>query len=311
MLFEISIVFTPHDDFCSVIVATLVLDGTPARCFVAYAVSHSRLLFCIHQCESRLSRCLHLRRAEGGQKAQVSIIKHLSHVQVRFYLLRTVCASIRIPGTQPESTNAPDLREINDSNLANNPDPNVLIGLDALLQVLQSANASSVVSTPPPDSFDFSRSSAHVSENAVQVAATALNQLSQQEAPDTHHPFAGMILSVCVPSPDVIYFSLDNLLRFDSSAALGTQRHHSNTNATFPIRRSQHSCSPTTSTDLRFTGYFPLSIGHVLRITIARVHRVNCRQLSSSSPCWPLLARQHCSSYQKRTMTYVPTLIFT
>jgi hypothetical protein len=130
----------------------------------------------------------------------------LSHVQVRFDVLRTAYASIRIPGTQPESTNAPDLEPINGSNSADSPDSNVLIGLDALLQVLQSANASSVVSTPPPDSFDFSRSSAHVSETAVQVAATALNQLSQQEAPDTHYPFAGMILSVCLLLPTLYIF---------------------------------------------------------------------------------------------------------
>ena len=122
------------------------------------------------------------------------------HVQVRFDVLRTACASIRIP--EPESTNAPDLGQINGSNSA---DSNVLIGLDALLQVLQSANASSVVSTPPPDSFDSSRSSAHVSENSVQVAATALNQLSQQEAPD-HYPFAGMILSVCLLLPTPYIF---------------------------------------------------------------------------------------------------------
>lgn len=63
--------------------------------------------------------------------------------------------------------------------------------------MLQSANASNVVSPPPTDSFDFSRSYAHVSESAAQVAATAVNQLSQQEA-DVHYPglFDGMILSV-------------------------------------------------------------------------------------------------------------------
>jgi hypothetical protein len=137
-----------------------------------------------------------------------------SHIQVSFDVLRTVYASIRLPETQPESINSPDLGQINinGSNIANNPDSNALIGLDALLQVLQSANASSVVSSPPPDSFDFSRSSAHVSENAVQDAARALNQLSQQEAPDTHYPFAGMILSVRTFSrrytfPTIFFFS--------------------------------------------------------------------------------------------------------
>ncbi len=109
-----------------------------------------------------------------------------------------VYASIRLPETQPESANTPDLGQINDSDSANNPDSNDFIGLDALLQVLQSANASNVVSPPPPDSFDFSRSYAHVSESAAQVAVTAVNQLSHQEAPDIHYPgpFDGMILSV-------------------------------------------------------------------------------------------------------------------
>jgi hypothetical protein len=106
--------------------------------------------------------------------------------------------SIRLPESQPESADTPDLGQIDGSNSANNPDSNDFIGLDALLQVLQSANASSVVSPPPSDSFDFSRSYAHVSESAAQVAATAVNQLSQQEALDIHYPglFDDMILSV-------------------------------------------------------------------------------------------------------------------
>ena len=119
---------------------------------------------------------------------------HQSHVQVGFCVLRTVHASVRLPEAQPESTDDPDLGQINGSNSANDPDSSALIGLDALLQVLQNANASNVVSSPPPDSFDFSRPSTHVSESAVQVAATALNQLSQQDVQD---PFANMILPVC------------------------------------------------------------------------------------------------------------------
>ena len=128
-----------------------------------------------------------------------------SHVQVG---LRTVYASIRIPEAQPESTDDPDLGQINGSNSANHPDSSALIGLDALLQVLQSANASNVVSSPPPDSFDrdFSRPSTHVSENAVQVAATALNQLSQQDVPDTYQSFASMILPVCSFSRPYVFF---------------------------------------------------------------------------------------------------------
>lgn len=137
-----------------------------------------------------------------------------SHVPVSFEVLRTVYASIRLPEARPESTNSPDLDQINGSNIVNNPDSNPLIGLDALLQVLQSANASGVVSTPPPDSFDFSRSPAHVSENSVQDAATALNQLSQQEAPDTHYPFAGMILSVRTFSRRYIALSITSLRQF-------------------------------------------------------------------------------------------------
>lgn len=109
-----------------------------------------------------------------------------------------VYASIRLPEIQPESANTPELEQIDGSNSANTSDSNDFIGLDALLQVLQSANASNVVSSPPPDSFDFSRSYAHVSESTAQVAALAVNQLSQREEPDIHYPgpFGGMILSV-------------------------------------------------------------------------------------------------------------------
>jgi putative component of membrane protein insertase Oxa1/YidC/SpoIIIJ protein YidD len=222
--------------------------------------------------------------------------------------------SIRLPETQPESTNTPDLGQINGSNSANNPDSNDFIGLDALLQVLQSANASNVVSPPPPESFDFSRSYAHVGESAAQVAATALNQLSQQEAPDIHYPgpFDGMTLSVRFFSRCYsIFFYLIICLRFDSSVALVPQYQLPISNATFPTRRSQPSCSPTTSIDLRFTGHFPSSIGHVLRLAIAHVHRVDCRHLSSLSPCWPSLARLPCSSSQTPMKMYVFFLIFT
>jgi len=127
---------------------------------------------------------------------------HRPHFQVETEVLSIsyllVCALFRLLETEPESTNTPDLGQINDSNSANSPDSNDFIGLDALLQVLHSANASNVASPPPPDSFDFSRSYAHVSESADQVAATAVNQLSQQEAPDIYYPgpFDGMILSV-------------------------------------------------------------------------------------------------------------------
>jgi hypothetical protein len=122
----------------------------------------------------------------------------ISKLKVSSISYLPVYASIRLPETQPEPTNTSDLGEINGSNSANNPDSNDFIGLDALLQVLQSANASNVVSPPPPDSFDFSKSYAHVNESAAQVAATAVNQLSQEEAPDIHYPgpFDGMILSV-------------------------------------------------------------------------------------------------------------------
>jgi hypothetical protein len=112
--------------------------------------------------------------------------------------------SIRLAGPESEPIqdndesliSVPDLGQSDGSNSANDPDPNVLVGLDALLQVLQNANASSAVSSPSPDSFEFSRSPSQVNENAVQVAATALNQLSQQEVQDGYYPFAGMIFSV-------------------------------------------------------------------------------------------------------------------
>ena len=174
--------------------------------------------------------------------------------------------------------------------------------------MLQSANASDVVSLPPPDSFDFSRSFAHVSENAAQVATTTHNQLSHQEASDTQYlgPFADMILAVR-------YFALRYFfhtiiwLRFGSSAAPG-QYQPRFPKANFPIRRSQLSCYPTTLIDLPSTGHFPSSIGHVLSFAIVRIHRVNCHRLSSSSLCLPSLARLPCSTYQRLMKTYVSLL---
>jgi hypothetical protein len=47
--FQINIITT----FCSVIVATLVADGTPAWCFVAYTVSLSRFFICISNSVNR------------------------------------------------------------------------------------------------------------------------------------------------------------------------------------------------------------------------------------------------------------------
>ena len=180
--------------------------------------------------------------------------------------------------------------------------------------MLQSANASNVVSPPPPDSFDFSRSYAHVGESAAQVPATAINQLSQEEAPDIYYPgpFDGMILSVRLFSRcNSIFFILTIWLPFDSSADLVLQFQLPISNATFPTRRSQLSCSPTTSIDLRFTGYFSSYIGHVLSVAIAYVHRADCRHLSSLSPCWPSLVRLPCSSFQKPMKMYVFSLVFT
>jgi hypothetical protein len=154
----------------------------------------------------------------------VSVYIPISKVKASSISYLPVDAAIRLPDTQPEPTNISDLGEINSSNLANNPDSNDFIGLDALLQVLQNANASNGVSPPPPDSFDFSRSYAHVNESAAQVAATAVNQLSQEEAPDIHYPgpFDGMVLSVRFFSQcySIYLFNLTISLLFDSSAAL-------------------------------------------------------------------------------------------
>lgn len=210
---------------------------------------------------------------------------------------------------ESESTSVPDVGQSNGVDSTNGPDPNALVGLDALLQVLQGANTntSNDVSTPSSDRVDFPRSPAQVSENAVQVAATALSQLSQQEAPDTHYPFVGMIDTVRPSSQRFLWSFLCNVLHINSSVVSGLRRHCPvNSNATFRTRRSQLSCSLTTSIDPLLTGYFPSSIGHVLRTAIARSHRAHCRRLSSLSPCWPLLARLPCSSCQKLMKTYVP-----
>jgi hypothetical protein len=201
--------------------------------------------------------------------------------RTRVSCLRILCTiSTRLPEIESpiqdnaESTiSTPNLEQFNDSNSPNNPDPNALAGLDALLQVLQDANASNIVSTPSPDSLDVSRSPVQVSENAVQAAATALNQLSQQEASDAYYPFPGMILSVrTLSSERYILFSFCNLLCVASSVALGPRRRYPNSNASFPTRRSRRSYFLTTSKDLHLTGSFPSSIGHFSRTTIARSH---------------------------------------
>jgi hypothetical protein len=100
-------------------------------------------------------------------------------------------------------------------------------------------------------------------------------------------------------------FCLIIWLRFDSSTALVPQCQLPISNATFPTRRSRLSCSPTSSIDLRFTGYFPSSIGHVLRVATAPVRRVDCRHLSSLLLCLPSLARLPCNSSQKPMKMYV------
>ena len=171
------------------------------------------------------------------------------------------------------------MRQINGANSANNLDSNDFIGLDALLQVLQSANASNVVSPPPTDSFDFPRSYAHVSKSAVQVAATAVNQLSQQEAPDIHYPgpFDVVTLTVYfyVSSLDVtVYFYLITWPRFDSSRALVPQYQLPISNTTFPTRRSQLSCS--------VSHYFDRSSVHWIFPVIHRPCFESCYRTCSS-----------------------------
>ena len=181
-----------------------------------------------------------------------------------------------------ESTRVPvpDLGqpELNGSTGANNGSDsatNALAGLDALLSVLQNANASApsnVVRAPSPGSFDFARSPTQVAgENAVQVAATALGQLSQVEAADTNHPlmYSGMIPSVC-PFPRHDSFHHESSCTFGSSAASGLRRPSPNSNGTCPTRRSRPFCFRTTLINHRLTGCFRLSIGNVSRISIAR-----------------------------------------
>lgn len=88
----------------------------------------------------------------------------------------------------------PRLGQYNDSDSTNNPESSSTVaGLDVLLQLLQNTNASNVANIPQSDNLELSRTHAH--ENAVQAAATALNQLSQQEAPDTQSPIAAMLQS--------------------------------------------------------------------------------------------------------------------
>lgn len=136
---------------------------------------------------------------------------------------RTMC---RLPGAEsgPRQHNAesavgvPDQEQLNGSDSANNLDPNALVGLDSLLQELQNSNASNnIVSTSSPDDFDFSRSPTQVGENVVQVAATALNQLSQPEAPDGQYPFAGLIFPVCLFSSHRRHITVPLMIRLAST----------------------------------------------------------------------------------------------
>ncbi|KAH9062232.1 fungal-specific transcription factor domain-containing protein [Lactarius vividus] len=94
---------------------------------------------------------------------------------------------------QDEPVTAPPLRRLSDSDSTNHSESNTVAGLDVLLQLLQSTNASNVAHIPQSDDSELSRP--HASENAVQAAATALNQLSQQEAPDAPNPIAAMLQS--------------------------------------------------------------------------------------------------------------------
>jgi hypothetical protein len=91
---------------------------------------------------------------------------------------------------QGESMTVPRLGQPNCSGSTNNSESNTVAGLDVLLQLLQNTNASSIQS----DDLELSRS--HPNDNAVQAAATALNQLSQQETPDPQDPIAAMLQSV-------------------------------------------------------------------------------------------------------------------
>ncbi|KAH9173397.1 fungal-specific transcription factor domain-containing protein [Lactarius sanguifluus] len=95
---------------------------------------------------------------------------------------------------QDELVTVPHLGRPSDSDSANNSESNTVAGLNVLLQLLQSTNASNVAHIPQSDHLELPRP--HVSENAVQAAATALNQLSQQEAPDAPNPIAAMLQSV-------------------------------------------------------------------------------------------------------------------
>ena len=97
----------------------------------------------------------------------------------------------------------PRLGQPNDSDSTNNSESTSVAGLDVLLQLLQNTNASNVAHLPQSDDLELSRTHAH--ENAVQAAATALNQLSQQEAPDTQSPIATMLQSVSPSLRRLIY----------------------------------------------------------------------------------------------------------
>ncbi|KAI9447753.1 fungal-specific transcription factor domain-containing protein [Lactarius indigo] len=113
---------------------------------------------------------------------------------------------------QDESVTVPHLGRPSDPDSTNNSESNTVAGLDVLLQLLQSTNASNVTHIPQSGDLELSRSQAN--ENAVQAAATALNQLSQQEAPDTQNPIAAMLQSVRSPLRPIYFMRNESFQQF-------------------------------------------------------------------------------------------------
>ena len=179
-----------------------------------------------------MSRCLHLRGIAGVKKTQVS---DFPSRRVSCILIAPTRWTENV-SVQGESVAVPRLGQSNSSNSTNNSESNAVAGLDVLLQLLQNTDASGV--THMSQSADLELSQPHINESAVQVAATALNQLSQKEVPDTPNTTDAPLQPVRLFLRDPLYFP-EKCVASNSFADTRRRCYSPSYNSIFLIRRSQ------------------------------------------------------------------------